>query len=86
METNFFDPFYMNTRKLIKLEPNIYHIIGTNNGIDYWQANAKKIKPILILNSYYNFEFVCDNKKDYCAISKNYIDWPDGNRWYRLRH
>lgn len=86
MEQNFFDPQYMNIKKIQKLEQNKFLIIGTDNGVDYWQAIAKKIKPIIIINNYFNLEVQYKYKKEFAKISKDHIDWCDGNRWYKLRH
>ena len=61
-------------------------ITGTNNGIDYFTINGRKIKPKQILNEYYNFEFENNNKKTYARICYDKIYWDDGIIWTKYRN
>ena len=86
MEIRYIDPIYLYPKKVIKIDNNNIMIIGTNNGIDYFTINGKKIEPKQIVNEYYNFEFENNDKKTYARILYNKIHWDDGTIWTKYKN
>ena len=86
MEIKYIDPVYLFPKTLKKMDCQTIIISGTNNGVDYFSFEGKKIKPKQILNKYYNFEFIIDDKPVYANILYDKIYWEDGVVWTKYRN
>jgi len=86
MEIRYIDPVYLFPKTLKKIDYQTIIIFGTNNGVDYFSQEGKRINSKQILDKYYNFKFIIDEKPFYANILSDKIYWEDGVIWTKYRN
>jgi len=86
MEIRYIDPVYLYPKTVKKIDYQTIIIFGTNNGVDYFSQEGKRINSKQILDKYYNFKFIIDEKPFYANILSDKIYWEDGVIWTKYRN